>query len=256
MIGIYKITNLNNGKVYIGKSKNLENRWKQHVKKMKFSEQEKWHNQLYFDMHDIGIDNFSFEIIEECSVDKLNDKEIYWIKYYNSQENGYNIVSGGNYSGKLSPNDVEYIIQLLYEKILSIDEIADIYNVSGATIRSINRGSEFYKDNIQYPIRTYEDNFNIHLMNHNIIKSKNYNNGEYFCPICGKEITNTANMCRECYNIRQRKVKDRPSKEELSELIKTKSFVEVGKMYGVSDNSVRHWCKSYNLPYRKKDIKI
>ena len=55
--------------------------------------------------------------------------------------------------------------------------------------------------------------------------------------------------------IKQRKVKNRPSKEELKFLIKEKSMVKIGKMYGVSDNSVRKWCKKYDLPYTKKDIK-
>lgn len=47
----------------------------------------------------------------------------------------------------------------------------------------------------------------------------------------------------------------KPSKEELKILIKEKSMVKIGKMYGVSDNSVRKWCKKYDLPYTKKDIK-
>jgi len=37
-------------------------------------------------------------------------------------------------------------------------------------------------------------------------------------------------------------------------MIKTKSFVNIGKLYGVSDNAVRKWCKYYGLPYRKRDI--
>lgn len=51
-----------------------------------------------------------------------------------------------------------------------------------------------------------------------------------------------------------RKVKNRPSKEELLELILNKSFRQIGKDFGVSDNAIRKWCKSYDLPYRKKDI--
>lgn len=43
--------------------------------------------------------------------------------------------------------------------------------------------------------------------------------------------------------------------EELKELIRTKSFVQIGKVYGVSDNAVRRWCKNYNLPTRTSDIK-
>ena len=52
---------------------------------------------------------------------------------------------------------------------------------------------------------------------------------------------------------KQRKVK-RPSKEELLFLIKNKTFTQIGKDYGVSDNAIRKWCKSYGLPYKKKDI--
>lgn len=54
------------------------------------------------------------------------------------------------------------------------------------------------------------------------------------------------------YN-KQRKV-ERPSKEELEVLIKTESFLEIGRKYGVSDNAIRKWCKMYDLPYTKKEI--
>ena len=74
------------------------------------------------------------------------------------------------------------------------------------------------------------------------------------CPCCGeKYIMYDSNMCAACSHLLQRRI-DRPNKEELLELIKTKPFVEIGKMYGVTDNAIRKWCKSYNLPYRKKDI--
>lgn len=50
--------------------------------------------------------------------------------------------------------------------------------------------------------------------------------------------------------------KEKPTKEELFNLIKTKSFTDIGKMYDVSDNAIRKWCKKFGLPYRKKDIKM
>lgn len=52
----------------------------------------------------------------------------------------------------------------------------------------------------------------------------------------------------------QRKVKDRPTKEELFEMIKVFPFTEIGKKYGVTDNTIRKWCKMYRLPFRKKDL--
>lgn len=255
MIGIYKITNLVNGKVYIGQSRQIEKRWTQHKKTIKFLEQDKWYNKIYLDMYSLGIENFSFEVIEECSVEDLNKREEYWIKYYNSREDGYNITSGGNCTGKLSSCDVKEIIDLLSDDKIMIDKIAEMYNVSDTTIRNINRGDEFYNSELEYPIRPYSKSIKMRLRDGNVIKNKNYKDGKYICPICGKYITNGAKMCTECALIERRKVKDRPSKEELLELIKTKSFLEIGRMYGVSDNAIRKWCKSYDLPYRRKDIK-
>lgn len=55
-------------------------------------------------------------------------------------------------------------------------------------------------------------------------------------------------------NLRNRKVKNRPSKEQLWEMVKTYTFEDIGRKYGVSAKSIAKWCKRYDLPYRKKDI--
>ena len=55
--------------------------------------------------------------------------------------------------------------------------------------------------------------------------------------------------------INNRKVKNRPSKDELISLTKTNSFVSIGKFFNVSDKTISNWCKLYGIPYRKKDIK-
>lgn len=54
---------------------------------------------------------------------------------------------------------------------------------------------------------------------------------------------------------KQRKVIDRPSKEILLQEILEFSFTEVGRKYGVTDNTIRKWCKFYKLPQRKKDLR-
>lgn len=48
--------------------------------------------------------------------------------------------------------------------------------------------------------------------------------------------------------------KEKPSKEELNKLIHEKSFVEIGRMYNVSDNAIRKWCKLYGLPFKKRNL--
>lgn len=74
------------------------------------------------------------------------------------------------------------------------------------------------------------------------------------CPCCGEFISSTAKYCQNCYN-QNRKEIIRPSREELKILIRTKSFVSIGKTYGVSDNAIRKWCDDYSLPRKKRDIK-
>ena len=74
------------------------------------------------------------------------------------------------------------------------------------------------------------------------------------CPICGQVISNKAKYCITCSN-QNRRVVDRPDREELKKLIRTKSFVSIAAIYGVSDNAVRKWCDGYDLPKKKADIK-
>ena len=75
------------------------------------------------------------------------------------------------------------------------------------------------------------------------------------CPYCGTKITNSADMCVECYNKKQRKV-ERPSREVLKEEIRIIPFLKLGQKYGVSNKAVEKWCKSYGLPYKKSEIKL
>ena len=91
--GIYKITNLINNKVYIGQSKQIEIRWQQHKTSNK-------NYALYSAFKKYGIDNFKFEIIEECFENLLNEREKYWINFYHSlAPNGYNMTLGGDSCG-------------------------------------------------------------------------------------------------------------------------------------------------------------
>lgn len=75
-----------------------------------------------------------------------------------------------------------------------------------------------------------------------------------YCKRCGKEIYRTSEHCEECSSILQRKI-DRPSKEELKQLIRTLPFTQIAQKYKVTDNAIRKWCIAYNLPSKKMDIK-
>ena len=81
------------------------------------------------------------------------------------------------------------------------------------------------------------------------------------CSICDNiiEKRNKSRLCRNCFNENMcNKIKaiKRPTKEDLYNylVIEKKSFTCVGKIYQISDNAIRNWCKKYGLPYRKKDM--
>lgn len=74
-----------------------------------------------------------------------------------------------------------------------------------------------------------------------------------YCLCCGKEIDIKATYCVNCFN-KLRANPNKPTRQELKTEIRILSFVKIGEKYGVSDNCVRDWCVSYDLPSKKKDI--
>lgn len=88
--GIYKITNLENQMCYVGQAVDLSARWKQHIKRG-IGAEPATRNKLYPAMLAIGVENFSFEVIEECSREELDVREDYWQDYFKAKEFGYSI---------------------------------------------------------------------------------------------------------------------------------------------------------------------
>lgn len=93
-IGIYKYENKIDGTIYIGQSVNLESRYNDHIYDTKHIERKGTGIDIAMRAH--GMENFTFEILELCDADQLNERERYWISYYDSYHNGYNKTPGGD----------------------------------------------------------------------------------------------------------------------------------------------------------------
>lgn len=87
--GIYKITNIETQQVYIGQSKNIRERWREHCK-AGLQIDTPGNNKLYSNMIQYGLNNFTFELMEQCSINDLNERENYWIEFYKSCDYGLN----------------------------------------------------------------------------------------------------------------------------------------------------------------------
>ena len=92
-IGIYIITNKINNKIYIGKSKNIERRWKQYAYDFKTRKIKHINEHMLNSMTKYGYDNFDFKIQEECEIENLSERELFWMNHYESfnSSKGYNL---------------------------------------------------------------------------------------------------------------------------------------------------------------------
>ena len=94
LTGIYKITSLLDGRVYIGQAVDIADRWRTHVKCGVGIDAPQ--TKLYSAMQKDGVENYTFEVLLECPAAKLNEEEKYWINFYQSNKYGFNMNAGGS----------------------------------------------------------------------------------------------------------------------------------------------------------------
>ena len=87
--GIYKFTHIKTGQVYIGKSTNLKKRMQEHYKSA-FDLSTIASSAFHIALKKYGIDEFTYEVLEECSKEQLTEREKYWIGFYESDKYGFN----------------------------------------------------------------------------------------------------------------------------------------------------------------------
>lgn len=132
MAFIYIITNKINGKQYVGKTthNSIQKRFQEHIRDSRKSRCEK--RPLYSAISKYGVENFTIEKLEECSIDELENREIYWIDKLDTYHNGYNATYGGD--GKILYNYKE--ITDKYLELQSVKETAKYFSCDINTVRT------------------------------------------------------------------------------------------------------------------------
>lgn len=170
MMGIYKITNLITGECYIGQSKDIDQRIKEHIQHTK--------PLISQVIHEVGLENIEVTILEKCSEDQLDEREEYYISLYNSNEflYGYNQTSGGkhnrgtgNSNCKLTEQDV-YNIREAYNNHVPKQEVYEYYKgkISPSYFSNLWEGKSWF--NTHYDVYT-EENKQYYKSNGSIPKS-------------------------------------------------------------------------------------
>lgn len=216
-IGIYKITNNLNSKVYIGQSRNIAIRWEAHKTKARSLQATKGNNMYITNaMRKDGIENFTKETIETCSIADLDDREKYWIEFYDStnRDKGYNQLKGGHnpIGSILTKEQVDEIYNLLSNTKISMNTIGQQFGVSENSIWYINTGQRWVRDNTNYPLRNFRG----------------------------------ANTNCKVLNI---------DKEEFIKVLKTSYVKGAAEYYGVHYTTIRKWCDYFGLPKTMAAIK-
>lgn len=237
--GIYKITNMLDGKIYIGQSKDIEERWRRH-KSCARNEDKK--TRLYQAMRKDGLENFSFEIVELCPIEQLNEREWYYICKFKTLEEkyGYNMSTKANLQKKFTKEQVEKAQDLLKNSTLTNKEIAQMFNASHTWVSLVNKGQLWYNENLDYPLRPVISN----------IKK------EHYCLDCGVAISRGAKRCPICaqkINSGLSKI-NMTSREELKDMIRKMPFSQIGNNFSVSHTTITRWCKKFNLPSKRAEI--
>nr|DAH03957.1 MAG TPA: intron associated endonuclease [Caudoviricetes sp.] len=119
IVGIYKITNTVDGKIYIGQTVNYEKRKRSHRSYLLNNKHCNSHLQRAFNKY--GLDSFKIELIQECKIDELDDLEKFYIKKYNccNEKSGYNMMYGGQKYRKFTPEVLEKMSRARKGKKLS-----------------------------------------------------------------------------------------------------------------------------------------
>ena len=249
---IYKITNKINGKVYIGQTKKtIEERFQEHLKKAKIHT----NRYLYDAMNKYGYENFIISQIEKCPDNNLDEREIFWIAFYQSNNKlyGYNMTAGGGGGNTWinNPHKEET------SKKLSQANKGKKHKMSNEWKQNVTKANEEKKT-----IQINKDEFEKDIKNFMSIEDicKKYNLGrKTFYNKCKTFFGKTPTEIRGDKLTHSNTMKITIDKKQLHQLLlQEKSLEEMAQFFQVSKETVRRSIVEYygkNLRDVRKDVK-
>lgn len=159
---------------------------------------------------------------------------------------------------RYTKNEIDYFATCWEDKVylIPVDECSTSKSLRIApktekTPPSVNMAEDYLVEKILghlalYKASDYEEQVPIKIQEIGTLARFN-------CIDCGAPVFKKNQKCMDCYLKELRK--DRPNREELKKLIREKSFLEIGRIFKVSDNAIRKWCDTYKLPRKKSEIK-
>lgn len=281
---------LKNKIVYIGQTINLKNRDDRHLKYNPFDENCKEYNYpLSRGIRKYGVENYKLIILENnLEQSELDKKEKYYIKLYDTYNDGYNQNTGGTHFTayyKFDKDILGKIIYLLKDTDMSFVDICEITGTSFTHLFNINEGIRRKQDNLNYPIRKYdlrhgqklesntvnsivEDLRNMRLKMSVIAKKYNclettisqINNGKYYY----NSTLNYPIRDKRCYKKWEILLSDEDKDEIIYYLLNTHiKYEEIAQMYGVAKRVINYintgeifYDDSRSYPLRKSHKKI
>lgn len=283
---IYKYTNLINGKIYIGQTK-------QTLEQRDYKHQTQLNDNTYFHraIKKYGRKNFSLELIEDnIPFNELDKKEKYYISYFESfytTGKGYNLTEGGQWGSgtqKITTLQSSCIKNLIQESTMTFAEIAFQFGVTIYCISDINRGKSFHDDNLHYPLRPVpeksyidEDKINIiidMLLNTNMTQDEIALATDIHSYTVGEINRGTNSWCPKDLNYPLRKpvqnntYMNKINPKKVQEICYKLCFTnikleDIGKEYGIAKNTVgdisrgltwKNITQQFKCPIRKNKL--
>lgn len=241
--GIYKMTNNINGKIYIGLSVNIDTRMYNHYWSAFNPNASEYNSYLSRAIRKYSKENFSHEIIEECSISDLPSRERHWIEYYNSTDRniGYNVSSGGDGNSSWGEEETNKIITY-YQEGKSAEEISFL---TGRTESSIQ--NRLHLLGVKSP--KYWAGDELQLLEELVLANRT---PSYIATILDRTVSSVVHQMKR-RNLRRKHYWTPEEEKELVKMLADKVPIkEIVENLGRSESSVRSKIWRYGLNERNR----